>query len=322
MISPPENETDFRNCGTLFAQSHPMKIWCFFIFFLFVTFFSSGQTHQFGVQTSVILQLGTPVNRIGVGLSGYWLTPFTQVNIGNQSTIYLSGYGPRGGYFENRTHISLIGLLGKQNLRPTSYFGELHHQSNRNLAFGYSYLIYWDTRKTGQTSGAFGMQFHQFNFVFENDAFGFQGRDRFRTGRLTATYLDSNFQLQLQSIIWTGESRGGKRHQDSLYPGKFGYKDLSSTYLGRYSHGILTIGAKHILPFNQLAGVELGIDHERIRHFFQNRLVHDFRFSKKNPSRMNPHYPMLQQDGSPYLFRENQHIRSPKPVIQFGLYPN
>jgi hypothetical protein len=285
-------------------------------------FFLNSQTHQFGFQTSIILQVGTPINRIGIGLSGYWQTPFSQVNIGNQSTLYFSGYGPRQGYFENRAHLGLIGLIGKQNLRPTAYFGELHHQSSRQLAFGYSYILYWDTRGTGQTSGAFGMQIRNYSFIFENDAFGFQGRDRFRTGRLTAAYLDSTFQIQLQSIIWTGESRGGVRQVDSLYPGKFGYKDLSNTFLGRYSHGMLTIGAKHILPFHQLIGAEIGLDHERIRHFFQNRLVHDFRFSKKNPSRMNPHYPMLQQDGTPYLFRNEQHIRKPKPVIQFGLYPN
>jgi hypothetical protein len=296
------------------------KLWLPTLFLC--AFFAQGQTHRFGFHTSVILQVGTPINRIGVGISGYWLTPFSQLNIGNQSTIYFSGYGPRQSYFENRSNLAVIGLFGKGELRSTTYFGELHHHSSKNAAFGYSYLVYWDTRGTAQTSGAFGMQFHQYSFAFENDAFGFQGRDRFRTGRLTAAYLDSTFQLQLQSIIWTGESRGGQRQHDANYPGKFGYKDLSNTYLGKYSHGLLTLGAKHILPFNQLAGAEIGIDHERIRHFFQNRLVHDFRFSKKNPSRMNPHYPMLQKDGSPYLFKEEQHIRKGKPVIQVGLYPN
>lgn len=296
------------------------KLWWLSLFLCAI--FAQGQTHRFGFHTSIILQVGTPINRIGVGISGYWLTPFSQLNIGNQSTLYFSGYGPRQSYFENRSHIALIGLVGKREMRSTTYFGELHHHSSKNAAFGYSYLVYWDTRGTAQTSGAFGMQFHQYSFAFENDAFGFQGRDRFRTGRLTAAYLDSTFQIQLQSIIWTGESRGGQRQHDTHYPGKFGYKDLSNTYLGKYSHGVLTLGVKHILPFNQLAGVEIGIDHERIRHFFQNRLVHDFQFSKKNPSRMNPHYPMLQQDGSPYLFKDEQCIRKGKPVIQLGLYPN
>ena len=278
-----------------------------------------AQRHQFGIQTQLLLHIGNPTNRIGITVNGFWLTAFSQVNIGSQSSFYLTGIGPKGSYIENRTHISLIGLLGNEKLPPNQFFSPLFHQSSKSFAFGYSYLIYWDNRNTSQLSGMFGLQFERVAIQFENDLFGGQGRDRFRTANLHAFYMDSLHLLGTHLKLWTGETRGGIRLNDDEYPSKYGYKDLSNTLYGKTSNGIASVSYHRTLILGQQVGIELGIDSERIRHVFQNRIVHDFQFSKKNTRKHNPHYPMLQEDGTPYLFKDDTQPRKIKWVGQLLL---
>ena len=275
-----------------------------------------SQRHQFGFQTQLVLQLGYPINKIGVNLNAFWLSPFSQVNIGTQSSFYLTGLGSKGNYIENRAHFGLIGLVGRENQQINQFFNPLFHQSARSFAFGYTYLIYWDNRHTSQRSGAFGLQFQRVALQFENDLFAGQGRDRFRTAMMHAYYMDSLNLAGINVKLWTGETRGGERKSDENYPSKYGYKDLSNTLYGNTSHGILSLSYSHLLPYGQQIGAELGIDDERIRHFFQNKLVHDFQFSKTNKQKHNPHYPMLQPDGNPYLFRSTDSIRKTRIVLQ------
>ena len=293
------------------------------LFFLCVlSLVSFAQRHVFGIQAQLLLSVGTPVNRIGINLNGFWLTSFSQVNIGTQSSFYLTGIGPKGNFIENRTHISLIGLAGKRNGEIRTFVNPLFHQSQRSVAFGYSFLWYWDNRKTAQLSGRFGLQFQRVALQFENDLFGGQGRDRFRTAGLHAFYMDSLNSIGAHIRLWTGETRGGIRHTDANYPSKYGYKDLSQTLYGKYSSGIASISYSRLLPFSQQLGAEIGIDAEQIRHFFQNKLVHDFTFSKKNTRKHNPHYPMLQEDGSPYIFVEGTKPRKARFVGLFTIGGN
>jgi len=286
------------------------------IFCLIFSLHSFGQRHQFGFQTQLVLQIGYPINKIGINLNAFWLSPFSQVNIGTQSAFYLTGLGPKGTYIENRAHFALIGLIGNETQPINQFFNPLFHQSSRSFAFGYTYLIYWDNRHTSQRSGAFGLQFQRVAMQFENDLFAGQGRDRFRTASMHLYYMDSLNIVGTNVKLWTGETRGGERIKDEKYPSKYGYKDLSKTLYGNTSHGILSFSYSRLLPFNQQIGGEIGIDDERIRHFFQNKLVHDFQFSKTNKRKHNPHYPMLQQDGSPYLFGEGDTIRKRRIVLQ------
>lgn len=286
----------------------------FVILWGFFTLTSTGQEHLFGIQTQVVVTIGSPVNRVGINLNGFWLTSYSQINIGTQSSFYFSGMGPKGSYIENRAHFSLIGLVGKKRNPQNHFFNPLFHQSDRFIAFGYSYLIYWDNRQTSQRSGMFSLQFDRVALQFENDLFGGQGRDRFRTANLHAFYLDSLNMLGTHVRLWTGETRGGLRTTDEEYPSKYGYKNLENTLYGKTSHGIATMSYQRLLPFAQQVGIELGIDAERIRHFYQNRLVHDFQFSKKNTRKHNPHYPMLKDDGTPYLFKSGTSVRKAKFV--------
>jgi len=71
--------------------------------------------------------------------------------------------------------------------------------------------------------------------------------------------------------------------------------------------------------FGQFFSISTGIDHEKIRHFFQNRVIHDMYFMPDgiNPSR-NLHYPMLDTEGNPFLFLKDQLLKKPSFYLQLG----
>ena len=98
-----------------------------------------------------------------------------------------------------------------------------------------------------------------------------------------------------------------------------GYKDLTHAKYGKLSHGILAARADYYWKHGQVVRMESGVDAEQIRHLFQNKLVHDFLVPAKLVKHKNPHYPMLQSDGSPYLFKKGQHVRPAKFYFQAGL---
>ena len=72
--------------------------------------------------------------------------------------------------------------------------------------------------------------------------------------------------------------------------------------------------------YSHQAFVQGGIDDEGIRHLFQNKLMHDMKFIPSKWEHMNnPHIPMLQPDGTAYLFKTGQLVRKPKPFFEIGL---
>ena len=80
---------------------------------------------------------------------------------------------------------------------------------------------------------------------------------------------------------------------------------------------MLALRADYYAGYKQIVRAELGIDAEQIRHAVQNKFMHDGVLPLTVKSN-NPHYPMLQQDGSPYYFLEGQKVRKPKPYIQLS----
>ncbi|MEO9258140.1 MAG: polymorphic toxin type 23 domain-containing protein [Crocinitomicaceae bacterium] len=276
--------------------------------------------NDLGLQVALQLQFGTHINKIGVGVNGYWLSPYTQLNLGSEFSFYLNGLGPKGTYIENRAHVGVILIAGKQQQAENQFYNPSFHQSRNNLSLGYSYLYYWDNRHTSQLSGAFSAQIRQFTVVFENDLFAGQGKDRFRTGILSVYWKDSMNLAKLSINLWTGDPKGAVRVNDSDYPAHYGYKNLSTTQYGKYSNGILSFGYHRALMFQQSIGMDVGVDAEQIRHFFQNKLVHDAPFRpKKSIKEGDAHYPMLTKDGLPYLFLPKQEIRKPVFFFQMGI---
>jgi len=186
--------------------------------------------------------------------------------------------------------------------------------TDKRNSLGYAYYWFLDTRETSQRSGAWLLQIDRAYVYFENDLFAGQGRDRFRTGTLQLLYMDSIQQIALNMRMWTGETRGAKVIENSTYPSSRGYKDLSNSLYGKNSSGILSVSYTRSFEFLPLS-FELGIDDERIRHFFQNKLIHDFPYLLKTNPMRNRHLPMLDEHGLPYADSKTQEIRKSRLVF-------
>jgi len=277
----------------------------------------NAQHRGVGFQAQITLKVGQPINQVGVQTNLFYSLNFAQIATGFKSTVFFSGLGPKCVYFENRAHVSVHAAWGKMHSVNPLFVHPLLQQIGKRNSLGYAYFWYWDTRKTSQQSGAWSLQLNRAFVYFENDLFAGQGRDRFRSGVLQMAYLDS---LQMASInikIWTGETRGARVTEQSLSNLR-SYKDLSASLYGKYSNGIASLSySRSIDQF--VLGTEIGIDDERIRHFFQNKLTHDFPyFYKKNASR-NRHVPMLDEFGYPYLYPSTQNLRKSRIVLQTGV---
>lgn len=290
----------------------------FFLLALFVFNDLRSQNPAFGrlaIQGQLTLQIGTPINAIGFKTQLHWVQDYFELGCGVQSKFYVSGLGPRGLFFENRLQLDAKLVWGKEQYRNPLFMHSLFNQSNKAYSLSYAYFWYWDTRHTSQRSGAWAMQLGRTFVYFENDLFAGQGRDRFRTGTLQLMYMDSLNLWSLNTRIWTGETRGAAVIEAESYPSYRGYKDLSKSLYGTSSHGILSLSYYRALSIQPI-GLELGIDHELVRHFFQNKLVHDFPYIvKKNPDR-NRHLPMLDTKGLPYIDSSKQNLRKPRLVFQ------
>lgn len=290
-----------------------MRQMLLFGFLMFCTAMNA-QNRGLGVQFQVNMTIGTPINRIGIQSQLFYAHNWFQINAGVSSQLYFSGLGPKGIFMENRMHLAGILAWGRERQQNPIWYHPLFHQTGRAYSLGYNYFWYWDTRATSQRSGAWGVQMDRSFVYFENDLFAGQGRDRFRTGTLRFMYLDSTQLFALNLSMWTGETRGAKIRKDERYPSARGYRDLSENLYGKYSNGIISLSYAKVIDLMPV-GVELGIDNERIRHAFQNVLVHDFpQLLNNNPLR-NLHLPMLDSAGQPFLNNNQQKLRKTKLVF-------
>lgn len=287
----------------------------FFTFLLVYATQLAVSQNGFGFQTQLSLQLGAPINAIGMQTNFFYAHNHFQFGTGWQAKCYLTGLGPKGIFLENRFHLSGNVTWGKTRETNRQFMNPIFQFTDRRNSLGYAYYWFLDTRETSQRSGAWLLQVDRTFVYFENDLFAGQGRDRFRTGTLQVMYMDSLQQLAINMRMWTGETRGAKVIENSAYPSSRGYKDLSGSLYGKHSHGILSVSYARSFDFSPIS-IELGIDSEHIRHFFQNKLIHDFPyFLKTNPMR-NRHLPMLDENGLPYLDPKTQKLKKTKLIIQ------
>ncbi len=267
------------------------------------------------VQAQVTVKLGKPVNALGFKAHLHLVHPYFEVGVGVQSNLFLRGLGPKGHYFENRLQWDAKLVWGDEFYRNPLFFHALFNHSQKRYSLAYAHYFYWDSRNTSQRSGAWSSELGRIFLYFENDLFASQGRDRFRTGTLQIAFRDSLNYFQVNARFWTGETRGAPSAQYAYKNMSRAYKNLSEQLYGKESNGILSLSyqrAQHLAPF----GLELGIDDERIRHFFQNKLIHDFPYAWKKNLVRNKHLPMLDQLGQPYLDPATQRKKKATLVIQ------
>lgn len=240
-----------------------------------------------------------------------WLTPGVRLNF----AFYLKGWGPPKSYFQTI-------------FAPLVVYSPNRNDSHQDLLFtyefpfgktfiGFEYRWYIDSRKTNQRTGILFSRVGSLFLHYENDGLAGNGKDRFRTGSIGIHYLvDSLYALSVEIVTWTGETQNKSiRYENGDYPfhAKHGWKDLSQTLYGRYSHGIFRLTLRS-LPIEE-PDVAIGIDSEWIRHYVQNKCIHDLLPGN------NPHYPPLDSEGYPFLKRPGQRIKSALPIFELGQLP-
>ncbi|MCI4666621.1 MAG: polymorphic toxin type 23 domain-containing protein [Bacteroidia bacterium] len=273
----------------------------------------------------VSIRLGKYVNQVGLIGQLAYLEEFVQINAQLRLTYNFTQLGPRPKLPGWEVQSSLGAVVAYGPDYPAQMFlSPISSQLGRRYATGYAWTYYWDQMKTSQWTATIGQHISDISLISENDAYTGFIDDKFRTGTFAVLYRVDNYELAWNTILWTGDTRskGVKRVKETEYPAKYGYKDLSNGLYGAFSHGITALQAKALLPFNQAVQAQLGLDSERIRHMLQNQLIHDMVFLPENwVKAKNPHVPMLDNDGQPFLFKDGQAIKAAALYFNLALNP-
>jgi hypothetical protein len=284
------------------------------------SFEQTFKAEKVGMSVGILFNVGTHLNNIGISLNSYYHDYFYQINAGSTFTINLTNYGKRKNFWESRNSLGLILLGGKKEMTPDFQLNGLLHNSTYNYGLGYNYIWYFDNAKTSQLSGGWAVHLKSFSLLLENDIFGGQGKDRFRTGHITMNYRLKDFKFTTGLNIWTGETANSIWNKEGFDKCPSGYRELENLPYGKTSHGIVYGGISYNLGYGQYTTMRIGVDSEKIRHAFQNRLMHDLIFLPKKIERKTPHYPRLDDFGCPVF--EDSLVRKSKFYCQLGTNEN
>ncbi len=285
-----------------------------------------GQIHwgnSFGGRVGAAIQLGQPVNRVGLVANVFYGFDYGQVNLEWRGHYNFSSFGPPKKGWEQQLITGLTLAAGEKNDDEVPFVMPFLQQTGRKYAISYAVHFYRDQIGTSQRSGTIALQFNHVNIIVENDAFGsYQGGDEFRTGAFSILYHNQNWLYELKTVLWTGftKGEGTTTHKDSDYPCRFGYRDICGAKYGRFSHGILGGQVHRILDYGQVVQLGVGIDSERVRNFIQNKLIHDMYFFPKEWTKVrNLHIPMLDNEGNAYTFQEGQQLKPALWYLNFAI---
>ena len=293
------------------------------LFLLIIPSFLVGQTvvnTRIGASFGLLLNFGSHINSVGISLNSYYQDYFYQLNVGSSLTYNLNGYGNRTKFWESRTSLGALLLAGKKQTTPDFQLNGLLHNSSYNYGIGYNYVWYYDNSETSQRSGGWSFHLKNIAVLIENDVFGGQAKDRFRSGHLAVTYRENDFKFSTGLYIWTGETANSIWTKVKSKNCPSGFRILEDLPYGKTSHGILYGGISYNLGYAQFAQARIGLDSERIRHIFQNRIAHDLQFLPSYVERNTPHYPRLDSNGCAVF--DNEFIRKNKLYFQIGSNEN
>ncbi len=295
---------------------------------------SPAQTFQFdkmGLRFGVSASLGTHLQQFSLLADAYFLpAERLQVNVNLRAGYAAKGYGPRLARNEVRASVGALLAFGQRVEELSPFLSPVGNQTPFLNSFAYSYNFYLDDIKTSQRTGTIAIKVNRFYLVTENDAFADPILDRFRTGTMMLGYEQGDWRFVVNSLLWTGDpaSPGRRNLRLDSYPARYGIVDLSDATYGRFSHGVLSAQVEHFAAFGeqtnlgQVFRAELGVDAEQVRHILQNRLIHDAFFLPKKWNKVqNRHVPMLDVNGFPYVFREDQQLRKSLFYGQIHLNP-
>lgn len=283
----------------------------------FAAFNQSYFESHFGGSIGIALNFGSHQSSAGLTFNAYWTDYFAQINLNTSANYHFYDLGKRKNFWEMRNAVGAILMAGKKERTIDYQLDGLNHQTNYNYAVGFNYIKYSDQIGTSQTSGGFSAHIKHLAIYHENDVFGGQARDRFRTGQFHFSYQYEDYKFGLGLKMWTGETRGARRVNAINDKMRGGFKILEDLPYGKTSHGIFYGSFTYNLPYKQDVFLKLGVDSEEIRHGFQNRLIHDLFFLPKGVTHHSSHYPRLDEHGCPVFEKED--AKPSKYYFQFGL---
>ncbi len=279
-------------------------------------------TAHFGGSIGLVAAFGNRFDKMGICLHGYYVNESIQLNADLRFYGNIRNLGPLGFYPEGFASLGIVYGFGKKDTTFESrILSNVSNQTGWTSSVGYSQNLYFNQIGTTQRTGTFSLQFRKFSLVTENDILARSYYDRFRTGAMVVQYaISNNTQIALNCTMWTGQME--HRCADPDYPYAYGYMDTTGSRFAEYSHGLLSLQAKTILPYFDYQGqANIGVDAEQVRNAVQNRVIHDLIFlPKKWRSSRNCHMPMLDENGNQYLYKPGQKIR--KPAAYYNLFLN
>jgi hypothetical protein len=305
-----------------------MFVQCSVLLFLsfLLPFIGQTQNQTWAVQGGICTTLGTHQKNLGFTLRGYFLpTSFTQLNGEITALYHYKHYSKKKG-LGFRTSVGVLYGFGKTDTSQKVFLSAINHQTSQSYLVGYAFHYYGNDFETSQRSGSVVVHLRNWVISLENDVLGGGGKDRFRTSALGIAFQKEKFQYSLQNILWTGDTQGAMRIKDSLYPARFGYLYMEKQPFGKTSAGIISFKVNYAWNFGQTFQAGIGIDSEKIRNFFQNKLLHDMYFVPQSWIRSeNAHVPMVDDKNELYLYKPNQIIRRSRlyghiSLNQTGLY--
>jgi hypothetical protein len=292
------------------------------LFSAFLFLLNDGHSQVRGLvgTAGISATFGSKVNRLGL-MAGFWaFYENFQLNVYGNSFYCFNSFGPNTPRWESQLNLGLLGSFGPHrafnNDNHARFYSPVSNFTGRQHSLTYILKFYFDNIGTSQPTAIAGLGTGRTSFFMENDLLILRGSDKYRTGAVSVLHQYQDFRFGATALLWTGNNRAKEavkvRGEQTDYPSEFGYYDLSETKFGKHSHGIFALQADYQLPYRQALGLRAGVDAEQVRHIIQNKILHDMPFLPRIFNKPdNPHFPMLDEEGKPYLFKEDQKIRKP-----------
>lgn len=171
---------------------------------------AKGQS-DFGGRFGLSIQFGTHFQRIGTFYQVYYFKGALQASHGGHLHFNFRNLGPKEKGLELQVHGGLIYLWGERISWERKQFSEISVMAPNRNAAGYVFKYYFDGVGTSQATGTIHVCFNRAGVAFENDLFGgFSLDDKFRTGAFLLAYQIDDFNLGIQTTMWTGKSIDGR----------------------------------------------------------------------------------------------------------------
>ena len=289
------------------------------LFLVFYNLYCVGQTN-YGIYGGLSVNLGNKQTRIGLIGGGFINYDYVQLNLQAGGYYNLKSIGIGAKTFEGIIGAGVVGAYGAKDSTKVMFNTLLDNNTLRKNSLGYAWNYYWDGQSTSQATGTIMLAFDKIQIATENDLFGWlRGyEDKYRTGAIRVSYQYDNWEFAWKHVLYTGDLDENRIGTDTNYPARSGYySDENSTYSDK-SHGIAALGVKYKLPYQQVLTSSFGVDSEWVRHWLQNKLMHDL-FDKQDAKHPNRHIPMVADDGSQYLFKEEQKVKPTTVYFNLGM---